>query len=473
MKVLVAAAEAAPLAKTGGLADVAGSLPIALAERGVDARLALPCYRGAAERAERPPQKVGDIRVAIDGVEVPGALLETTLGDGTVPAYLVENGDYYDRDQLFGYPDDFQRFTFFCRAAQGMFELLHWQPDVIHCNDWHTGLIPVDVLMGAAGGPRTLFTIHNLGYQSPFPRERVGVPGFAWGSKGFRLLEMGDSLNVMKGGIVAADFVSTVSPQYAEEIRRLEFGAGLDHLLRAREDRLVGIINGIDYEEWNPRTDPDIAETYGPDSLEGKLACKRALQQENGLEASDAPLLGIVSRLAGQKGFDLLVPIMREVLGLGAQFVLLGTGDPEYHRAFSKLAEEFPGQVGVNLLYDAAMAKRIYAGCDMFLMPSRYEPCGLGQMISLAYGTIPVVRATGGLADTIREHGEASNGFVFFDYSQDALLAAIGRAVEAYGDGERWQALVQRAFQCDFSWSQSASQYIGLYERILAAEPWR
>jgi len=474
MRVLLAAAEVTPLAKTGGLADVVGSLPIALAERGVDARVVLPCYLGAIQRAEQPPRVIGSTFTPIHGVDVVATVLETTLGDGKVPAYLIQNDDYYDRDQLFGYPDDFERFTFLCRAALQMLDLLQWRPDVIHCNDWHTGLIPVDLLLQRVGGesPRALFTIHNLGYQSPFPRERIGVPGFAWGSKGFQLLDMDDRLNLMKGGIVAADFVSTVSPQYAEEIRQPESGCSLDHLLRAREDRLVGILNGLDYDYWNPRTDPDIAQNYGPDSLQGKLACKRALQQENGLTPSDAPLLGIVSRLAGQKGFDLLAAVMREVLGLGAQFVLLGTGEPEYHRAFQKLKQELPGQMGVNLLFDPAMAKRIYAGLDMFLMPSRYEPCGLGQMISLAYGTIPVVRATGGLADTVRERGPEANGFVFFDYSADSLVAAIQRAVEAYADRKRWQALVKRAFQSDFSWAYSAGQYISLYERMLAAEPW-
>ncbi len=470
MKVLIVAGEAVPFAKTGGLADVAGALPVYLAKQGVDARLCLPCYQGAADNAERSPQPAGSLEVPIGPSPIRGRVIETTTGDGTVPVYLIENDGYYLRQQLYGHPDDLERYTFLCRAALHLSEVVDWEPDVIHCNDWQTGLIPAYLIVARATAPRTLFTIHNLAYQSPFPRERTDVPGFAWGSEGFRLLDMDGSLNLMKGGIVSADFVNTVSERYAEEIRTPAFGAGLDELLRQRGDRLVGVLNGIDYDEWDPATDADLPTHYGPADPRGKAVCKRALQEEYGLELSDAPLIGIVSRLAGQKGLDLIAEVMDELLGLGVQFVLLGTGEPQYHRLFERLAGKLPTQVGVSLRFDAGLARRIYGGADMFLMPSKYEPCGLGQLISLRYGTIPVVRRTGGLADTIRERGPEGNGFVFFDYSADSLLAAVGRAVAAHEDEARWRQLMANAFACDFSWDRAAANYVRLYERVRRAK---
>lgn len=470
MKVLVVSSEAVPFAKTGGLADVAGSLPVYLAKHGVDARLCLPCYAGAAEKAEAPPQPLGDLEVPIGPTPVRGTILQTTTGGGTVPVYLVKHEAYYGRPQLYGHPDDLERYTFLCRSVLHLPDVADWEPDVVHCNDWQTGLIPTYLLVARATAPRTLFTIHNLAYQSPFPRERISTIGFAWGAEGFRLLEMGSSLNLMKGGIVSADFVSTVSPRYAEEIRSPEFGAGLDELLRQRGDRLVGVLNGLDYDEWNPQTDPALTAHYGPDDPSGKAECKRALQEEQGLAPGEAPLIGIVSRLAGQKGLDLIAEVIEEMLGLGVQFVLLGTGDPEYHRLFEHLAAKLPTQIGVNLRFDEPLARRIYAGSDMFLVPSRYEPCGLGQLISLRYGTIPIVRHTGGLADTIRERGPEGNGFVFFDYSADGLLAAVERAIAAYQDRARWQDLVANAFRCDYSWDRAAANYVRLYERVRRAK---
>jgi len=359
MKVLLAAGEVAPLAKTGGLADVAGSLPKALKQRGVDVRLVMPKYRGAAERAEAPLKQAG------------GA---------TVP---------------------------------------------------------------------------------------LGAQAIAQGSSAFHDLEMGAELNFMKAGIISADRVSTVSERYAGEIQTPEFGEGLESLLQWRSDALEGILNGIDYDTWNPRTDTEIAATFGPDDLSGKAACKQALQAEMDLPQRDVPVIGVVTRLTAQKGLDLIEAVVAELLAADVQLVILGTGDPPYHRLLEQLAQRLPDKTGITLAYDAALARRIYAGSDLFLIPSRYEPCGLTQMIGLAYGTIPIVRATGGLADTISERGPDGNGFVFFEYSPDALLAAVDRALAAYHSPKRWASLIRNAFNSDFSWEQSAGKYERMYRRAM------
>jgi starch synthase len=322
-----------------------------------------------------------------------------------------------------------------------------------------------------APGPRpaTVFTIHNLAYQGAFPKTAADLLGIAWDSPAFHDLEMGSQLNFMKAGIVAADRISTVSQRYAGEIQTREFGEGLHGILQSRSDALEGILNGIDYDTWNPRTDTQIAAGFGPDDLTGKAKCKQALQAEMNLPQRDVPVIGIVTRLAAQKGLDIIEEVVNELLAADIQLVLLGTGEPQYHALFGRLAKLLPDKTGIRLDYDAALARRIYAGSDLFLIPSRYEPCGLTQMIGLAYGTIPIVRATGGLADTISERGPEGNGFMFFEYSPDALLAALDRALAAYDDPVRWARLMRNAFACDFSWEQSAGHYEELYQRAMAA----
>jgi starch synthase len=470
MKVLLAAGEVAPLAKTGGLADVAGSLPKALKERGVDVRVMMPKYRGVAERVESPLERVGTATIPLGAQAASIDVLQTTISGGQVPVYLVEQDDYYDREGLFGHPDDLERFTLFSRTVAAAPGVTGWEPDVVHCHDWHTGIVPVylrRLLTGAR--PATVYTIHNIAYQGPFPKTVTDVLGIAYGSPAFHDLEMGEGLNFMKAGIAVADRINTVSERYANEIQTPEFGEGLDKVLQWRSDALEGILNGIDYDTWNPRTDTEIAATFGPDDLSGKAACKAALQAEMGLPGRDVPVIGIVSRLAAQKGLDIIEAVIDELMAADVQLVLLGTGEPHYHSLFERLAEGVPDKTGIRLAYDARLARRIYAGTDLFLVPSRYEPCGLTQMISLAYGTIPIVRSTGGLADTINERGPEGNGFVFFEYSPDALLDAVDRALAAYRDPEHWAALIRNAFACDFSWDQSAGKYEDMYGRAMEA----
>jgi starch synthase len=342
---------------------------------------------------------------------------------------------------------------------------------VIHCHDWHTGLIPVLALLEGRARPATAFTIHNLAYQGTFPKDAARVIGVARGSEGFRLLEMGGFLNFLKGGIVSADCVNTVSPKYAREIQTPDFGEGLDGVLRLRDEAVTGILNGIDYTEWDPATDAALAANYSRDDISGKLTCKRALQRANALPEEDVPVLGVVSRLATQKGLGLIELVLDELLAADLQFVLLGTGEPHYHELFEEVAKRLPDKTGINLKYDNTLAHRIYAGSDLFLIPSQYEPCGLTQMIALAYGTIPIVRATGGLADTVHEHGPSANGFVFFDSSPDSLIAAIDRALAAYKDDLRWRGLMENAFASNFPWERSAGEYVKLYERALDLAP--
>ena len=470
MNVLLAAGEVAPLAKTGGLADVAGSLPKALKQRGVDVRVVMPKYRGVDEQAESPPQHIADATLPLGAEAVPVGIWQTTISDGQVPVYLIQHDDYYDRDGLFGHPDDLQRFTLFSRAVVALPALVGWAPDVVHCHDWHTGIVPVYLKRLTVGArPATAFTIHNLAYQGTFPKSAAPVLGVVPDTPAFCDLDMDDSLNFMKAGIVAADRLNTVSERYAVEIQTPEFGCGLEGVLQARGDALGGILNGIDYDTWNPRTDSDIAAHFGPDDLSGKALCKQALQTEMRMPPRDVPVIGVVSRLAAQKGLDIIEAVVDELLAADVQFVLLGTGELHYHRLFEDIAERLPGKTGIRLGYDAALARRIYAGCDLFLIPSHYEPCGLTQMIGLAYGTIPIVRATGGLADTISERGPQGNGFVFFEYSPDALLGAVDRALAAFRDPQRWGALVRNAFASDFSWDQSAEQYETMYRRAIVA----
>jgi starch synthase len=468
MKVLLAAGEVAPLAKTGGLADVAGSLPKALKQRGVDVRVVMPKYRGVAQQAQAPLEQIPGVTAPLAGRDIVVGLLRTSIANGDVPVYLVERDEYYDRAGLFGEPDDLERFTLFSRAVTALPGAIGWEPDVVHCHDWHTGIVPVYLKRLSPGpSPATVFTIHNLAYQGMFPKSAADLLGIARGSAAFHDLEMGEYLNFMKAGIVSADRINTVSERYAGEIQTPEFGEALDGVLRSRTDALEGILNGIDYDTWNPRTDTELAATYGPENLSGKAACKSALQGEMELPRRDVPVIGIVSRLAAQKGLDIIEAVIDELLGADVQLVLLGTGEPRYHRLFEDLAKRLPDKTGIRLAYDAGLARRIYAGCDLFLIPSHYEPCGLTQMISLAYGTIPIVRATGGLADTIVERGPDGNGFVFFEYSPDALLAAVDRALAAYHDPERWATLIRNAFACDFSWEQSAGRYEEMYARAI------
>lgn len=495
LKILVVSAEAVPFAKVGGLADVAGSLPRALRRLGHDARLALPKY-GLINEAKLGLAKVVDSLPVPAGSDHESASIFESVVEG-VPAYLVGNDKYFARRGVYGYDDDGERFVFFCRAALEMLRKLGWQPDVIHCNDWHTAIIPNWLKTIYKNDPflahtATAFTIHNLAYRGIFGPELLEFAGLAdygliplppgpptFGGTG------GDDLSrlvvLMARGILFADVINTVSEKYAQEILTPEYGERLDPILAQRQDRLFGILNGLDYAVWNPATDPDIAVNYevappsSPPTLGemkgGRVENKLALQQEAELSLDpDVLLIGMISRLADQKGFDILAEASDQLMEMDLQFVLLGTGEERYHRIFANLAGKYEGQAAVFLKFDAALARRIYAGSDAFLMPSRFEPCGLGQMIAMRYGSVPIVRSTGGLADTVEDYDPATgqgNGFAFSDYSEEALLAAVKRAVETYSRKDTWRTLMERGMRADFSWQASARKYVELYRQAL------
>lgn len=482
LKVLVVSAEVSPLAKVGGLADVAGSLPKALAASGVDARIVMPGYRMVLENSSHPAE---DANLAWD---VPGAggvtrtahMWKTSL-DG-VDAWLVGCDEYFGgaTESRKVYQAGADAYIFFCRAVLEWLERCSpkWKPDIIHVNDWHTSLVPVYLRTFPESYPRlkdtaVVCTIHNLAYQGEFDEDIVPHAGLPWDVYNYEKLECFSRANFLKGGLVFSDLVNTVSKRYAQEIQTPEYGCRLDGLLRYADanHRLWGILNGIDYTEFDPSTDGRIAAKFSADNLAGRARNRSRLQRTCGLKASKtAPICGFVGRLVDQKGIDLIKEAMPRLLEDGAQFVILGSGDPAYERWFTKLASDHPKQVYVKVGFDAAFAQQIYAGCDFFLMPSRFEPCGLGQMIALRYGAIPVVRATGGLADTIHESDsrrKTGNGFVFQDYSATALIDAMERGFELWRDQTAWSKLVAHVMREDWSWSRSAKDYVRFYKEAI------
>ena len=477
MKVLYVASEAVPFAKTGGLADVAGSLPQALNEDDVDVRVIMPKF-GMIDK-----KYVDEMEHLYDG-EVQVAWRKKYVGldayekDG-VTYYFVDNMEYFDREGLYGYDDDAERFTFFCRAVLELLPVIDFWPDVIHTNDWHAGLINVFLKLDYMADARyqsikTLYTIHNLKYQGVFPKEVIeDVIGLDW--KYFRNgdLEFYDAVNFMKGGLIYADYISTVSKTYAKEIQYEYFGEHLDGLLRSRNDRLFGIVNGIDYNVYNPMTDPNIFETYDVSSQDRKADNKTELQNFLGLPANRrTPMITLVSRLVPPKGLDLIVRMMDEVLQHeDIQFVVLGTGDKIYEEWFKGLAWRFPTKVSANIKFSNQLAQRMYAAADIFLMPSNYEPCGIGQLIAMRYGAVPLVRETGGLKDTVQQYDKytnTGNGFVFSNYNAHEMMYALKRALSAYENYAEWQHIVENAMKTDFSWRNSANEYKQLYTQLIA-----
>ena len=477
MKILYVAAEAVPFAKTGGLADVAGSLPKALKADGVDVRVIMPKFGKIPEAYRNAMEHV------YDG-ELPVAWRKKYVGldkyelDG-VTYYFVDNEEYFNREGFYGYDDDAERFSFFSRAVLDLLPEMDFWPDVIHTNDWHAGLVNVFLKLEHMGDARyerikTVYTIHNLKYQGVFPKDVMpDVLGLDWKYFNNGDLEFYDAVNFMKGGIIYADAVTTVSKTYAKEIQYPYFGEHLDGLLRSREQDLSGIVNGIDYDVYNPRTDKYIFETYDEGSLDRKLDNKTELQKSLGLpERRKVPLIAIVSRLVEPKGMDLVVRMMDEILQHeDIQLVVLGTGEKRYEDWFKGLAWRYPKKVSVNIYFSNELAQRIYAGADIFLMPSNYEPCGIGQLIALRYGTIPVVRQTGGLKDTVQQYNkytQEGNGFVFENYNAHEMMYALKRALSFYGNYEIWHKIQLNAVQADYSWKRSAKEYEALYERLTA-----
>lgn len=483
LKILLVSSEVVPFAKTGGLADVAGSLPKALAtvtsdHAGNDVRVAMPNYKGVEGGVYRI-----DFPVAFGGRTESAIIREAAIEaqyngeQRTIPVYLIDNHHYFYRDGMYMYPDEAERFTFFCRGVLEMLPRLNWQPDIIHCNDWQSGPIPFYIKTRYRHDPfysriSTVFTIHNLQYQGNFPKAALKILGV--GEEYFvpEKLEFYGAVSCMKMGINYADIINTVSRTYASEIQRPELGERMDGLLRKRAHDLYGIVNGINYHEFNPRTDHRIHRNYDRDSVENKKENKYALQKEIGLPVRDIPLIGLVSRLVDQKGLDLISEIADELTHLDIQLVVLGSGDRYYEDMFRGMRERHPQKAGVYIGYNSILAQRIYAGSDMFLMPSRFEPCGLGQLIAMRYGTIPIVRATGGLADTVHDYNPVTgsgNGFVFSEYNGRALYHAIARALKVYRDDPaQWTRLVRNAMDLDFSWAKSGVEYLQLYQEAMS-----
>ena len=486
MNILIASSEAVPFAKSGGLADVTGALPVELAKLGHDTRLILPAYQNV-QYCGLPIEDLDiEFIVPIGSKTVTGRLLESRLqcGDLTVPVTLIGQDHYYLRDELYSidgkdYIDNCERFIFFSRAVLEAIRLLDLPVDVIHANDWQTGLVPAYLKTEYRSIPRyeniaTLFTIHNMAYQGQFWHWDMLLTGLDWKYFNWHQMEFHGRLNLLKTGIVFADSISTVSPRYAEEIQSAPFGCGLEGTLHQRRDRLHGILNGLDAETWNPETDEHIAKNYGAVSFpEGKAVCKAALQKEVGLpQRHDVPLVGFIGRLTEQKGIDLIHALIGQwVQETDLQWVILGTGEPQYHALFEALAGKHPTKVAVRLEFSNPLAHRIEAGTDMFLMPSRFEPCGLSQLYSLRYGSIPIVHATGGLVDTIVNADAKSlaegtaNGFSFRDYTPTAFSESLRSACKLFGQTEQWQHLVHYGMTQDWSWARSARQYVKLFEK--------
>ncbi|MCK5833347.1 glycogen synthase GlgA [bacterium] len=483
LKVLLIAAEAYPFAKVGGLADVAGSLPKPLKNKGIDIRVMIPLY-------DKIDTK--EFSIEYSGVQFDVPMADKTFsaklycgkfpGDD-IPVYFIECPEYFGRPGIYtdpdtgkAYADDGERFVFFSKSVPLAIQALGWTPDVIHANDYQTGLIPaIYKILEPKSEMAFLFSIHNLAYQGRFQPEILDLIGF--GKEQFYPtgpFEFFGKVNLMKLGIFYSEIINTVSPTYAQEIQSsAEFGHGLEGILSSKSDHLYGVLNGIDQTVWNPKNDRHIPYKFNSDDLSGKRMNKAALLKELGLPENriNKPLIATISRLADQKGFDLLIPIMHDIVSKDATFVLLGTGQKEYEKAFRELGEKYPESVAAVISFKGDLAHRIEASADMFLMPSKYEPCGLNQMYSMAYGTIPIVRKTGGLADTVTQADLATDsgtGFVFEEYSKEAFLGAISLALKAFDDERAWRKLQQRAMSFDSSWENSAEKYIELYKQAIA-----
>jgi starch synthase len=419
-----------------------------------------------------------ELQTTLGAEGIRATVLKTKLA-GSVPVFLIQAGRFFQRDGLYGtpegdYPDNLERFTSFCKAALALAAgTAPW--DVIHCNDWQSALIPVFKTLRPESYPelqssKTLLTIHNLGYHGEFPASQWDLLGLSRHYFTPRYLEFYGKINLLKGGILFADALTTVSRKYASEIATPEYGCGLDGVIRLRQTDLHGILNGVDYDEWNPENDPHIKRQYSSRNLRGKDLCKQDLQEFYRLPVrAEIPLFGIVSRLVDQKGLDILLEVLEALLRLDLQLVILGTGEPKYQQLLLELAQKYPAKLGVRIDFSDALAHRVEAGADFFLMPSKFEPCGLNQMYSLKYGTIPIVRATGGLDDTIEDFNPlrlAGNGLKFSEYSAAVLLESIKRGVAIFCHKRAWRRLIQNAMACDFSWKKAADEYLTLYEKL-------
>ena len=470
MKVLFAASEAVPFLASGGLGDVAGSLPKAIRRRRTACRVVMPLYADIPPEWREKMKYLTNFTVRLSWRSLYCGVFEANV-DG-VKYYFIDNEYYFKRPGMYGYYDDLERFAFFSMAVLEMCRQIDFMPDILHANDWQTALMPVYYELFYRYQPgyenlKTVFTIHNIQYQGKCGLECAGdlfgIPDYATG-----LVEYDGCINLMKGAIEAADKVTTVSPTYAREVLDPWFSHGLDRILRDKQYKFCGFLNGIDTSGYNPETDPALYAHYSAADPSGKAENKQQLLAELGLPyRADVPLVGIVTRLVGHKGIDLVTCVFEEILKLGYQVAVLGSGEYFYEQFFLEMQKRYPEQVAVNLGFIPSMARKIYAGSDFFLMPSKSEPCGLAQMISLRYGTIPIVRETGGLADSVRDcGGEDGNGFTFKQYNAHDMLYALTRAKELFADREAYAALSAHAMTCDFSWNGPAALYLGLYREI-------
>ena len=481
LRVLWVTPEAVPFAKTGGLADVAGALPKFLRALGCEIKVVMPYYRTVKESG-LPIQYLGqEIEIPMGDEILKADIYQGQMGPD-IPIYFIGRDEFFDREQLYGTPrgdyfDNADRFIFFSKAALILCQFLSFSPDIIHHQEWQTGLIPAYLRSIYQNDSRfsntaVAFTIHNIAYQGIFKKERFSLTGLPVEMYNPEGIEFWERINFMKAGIVYADVINTVSQKYSEEIQTPEFGHGLEGILRKRRGDLYGILNGVDYQDWDPSHDPYLIARYSSRDLLGKRECKKDLLKEFSLPASleEAPLLGMISRLADQKGFDLLAGILEELFTLPIGFVLLGTGEQKYHDLLNQVARKYPQKAGIRITFDDRLAHKIEAGADFFLMPSKYEPCGLNQIYSLRYGTIPIVRATGGLDDTITNYDPATgrgNGFKFVRYDAGDFLNQVKVAIGYYSRPDHWKQLLQNAMTTDFSWERSAKAYLQLYRKAL------
>lgn len=472
MKVLYVSSEALPFMASGGLADVAGSLPKALRKRLIGCRVVMPLYDGIKPELKEQMKFLTSISVPVAWRRQYCGIFEAKV-DGVI-YYLLDNQYYFKRDGIYGYYDDAERFAFFSRAVLEMLPHIDFKPDIIHCNDWQSALTPVyyTTMYSHWSGYeniKTVFTIHNIQYQGVYGKELIpevlGLP-----EECTNIIEYDGDVNFMKGAIETANRITTVSPSYANEILDPWYSHGLDTILRERSWKLTGILNGIDTESYNPASDPDIFAHYSSEDFSAKADNKRALQELMGLpQRADVPLLGMVTRLAGHKGLDLVRAVLDEMLSTSdMQMIVLGSGEWQYEEFFKEMAAKHPDKFALKLGFVPSLSRKIYAGADLFLMPSKSEPCGLSQMIALRYGTIPIVRETGGLRDSIQDSGDGKgNGFTFASYNAHDMMNAVRRAMEGYSQKDGWQILMKRAMECDNSWGKSANEYIRLYNALL------
>jgi len=474
MEILHCTSEAAPFSKTGGLADVSFALPEALTRLGHEVVVVTPLY-ASVDRDECDVRPTGlSLGVTLGGRSRQFDVFEAALPEGT-KVYLLSNESFFGRPELYGtadgdYEDNHLRFAFFSAAVFRLMRSMRLRPSVLHCHDWQTGLVPAFNHLYHLDLCATVMTVHNLAYQGLFEAGVLDEVGLGWDIFNPEGVEFYGKVNFLKSGLIFADRITTVSPGYSREIMTREFGCGLDGVLRKRESDVQGILNGVDYQQWSPQSDKLIPRQYGPSDMTGKAVCRDGLLKEFGLASFNGPLFGVVGRLAAQKGFDLLAQIIPEIVEKGAGLVILGTGERGIEQMISEAAKRFPDRVGVKIAYDDTLAHLIEAGSDFFLMPSRYEPCGLNQIYSMKYGTIPVVHAVGGLEDTVKDNDEESGGgtgLKFREFTRSAFLDVIGRAVSLHADNVAFEAMTGRAMNEDFSWETSAGEYVDLYQKAV------